>query len=71
MPDKLSRALALRNVTRTSDKMSASGMLMLAAIILVITAFDVILWINIHSYSHASSEREGVTNAVVKKVDKN
>ncbi len=51
--------------------MSASGMLMLAAIILVIIAFDVVLWINIHSYSHASSEREGVTNVVVKKVDKN
>lgn len=70
MPDKLSRALALRNVTRTSDKMSASGMVMLVAIIIVILAFDVILWINIHRYSRASSERQGVTNAVVNKTDK-
>ena len=70
MPDKLSRALALRNVTRTSDKMSASGMVMLAAIIIVIIAFDVILWINIHRYSRASSERQGVTNVVVNKTDK-
>ena len=70
MPDKLSRALALRNVTRTSDKMSASGMLMLAAIILVIIAFDVILWINIHRYRRTSSERDGVTNAVVNKIDR-
>lgn len=50
--------------------MSASGMLMLAAIILLIIAFDVILWINIHSYRRASSEREGVTNVVVNKIDK-
>lgn len=71
MPDKLSRALALRNVTRTSDKMSASGMLMLATIILVIIAFDVLLWINIHNYSGASSEKDDVTNAVVNKIDKN
>lgn len=51
--------------------MSASGMLMLAAIILVIIAFDVLLWINIHNYSGASSEKDGVTNAVVNKIDKN
>lgn len=45
-------------------------MLMLVTIILAIVAFDVLLWINVHSFNRTTSEKEGVAKYTANRKDK-